>query len=57
MTRQELGHSEDHRYGFHLGQCQGTCSEAPQVWVNGKVTGNLTVASAIRLAREVKAAE
>jgi NADH:ubiquinone oxidoreductase subunit E len=50
------GHSEDHRYGLHLGQCNGTCSEAPQVWVNGDVVGNLTVASAIQLARKVKAA-
>jgi NADH:ubiquinone oxidoreductase subunit E len=50
------GQSEDHRYGLHLGQCNGTCSEAPQVWVNGKVAGNLSVASAIRLARGVKEA-
>ena len=49
------GESEDHRYGLHLGQCNGTCSEAPQVWVNGEVVGNLTVAGAIRLAREVRA--
>lgn len=48
------GHSDDHQYGLHLAQCNGTCSEAPQVWVNGKVVGGLTVASAIRLAREVK---
>jgi NADH:ubiquinone oxidoreductase subunit E len=48
------GQSADNRYGFGLGQCNGTCHEAPQVWVNGKVVGNLTVASAIRLAREVK---
>jgi len=47
-------HSEDHRYGLHLAQCNGTCHEAPQVWLNGKVVGNLTAASAIRLAREVK---
>jgi NADH:ubiquinone oxidoreductase subunit E len=56
----ELGlgaHSEDHRYGIHLGQCNGTCTEAPQVWVNDKVVGNLTVASAIELARRVKAGE
>lgn len=51
------GHSEDGRYGLHLGQCVGTCHESPQVWVNGEVKGGLTVASAIRLAREVKAAE
>lgn len=49
--------SEDHRYGIHVGQCIGTCSEAPQVWVNGQVVGNLTVASAIRLARQVKGDE
>ena len=51
------GHSDDHRYGLHVGQCNGTCSEAPQVWVDGKVVGKLTVAAAIELAREVKAAE
>jgi NADH:ubiquinone oxidoreductase subunit E len=48
------GESDDHRYGIHLGQCNGTCSEAPQVWVNGKVVGKLTVSDAIHLAREVK---
>jgi NADH:ubiquinone oxidoreductase subunit E len=48
------GHSEDHRYGLHLGQCNGTCHEAPMVWVNGVVTGPLSVSGAIRLAREVK---
>jgi NADH:ubiquinone oxidoreductase subunit E len=48
------GHSEDHRYGLHLGQCNGTCHQAPMVWVNGKVTGPLSVAGAIRLAREVR---
>ncbi|MBI5947701.1 MAG: NAD(P)H-dependent oxidoreductase subunit E [Chloroflexi bacterium] len=48
------GESEDHRYGLHVGQCNGTCSEAPQVWVNGEVVGNLSVSAAIRLAREVK---
>jgi len=51
------GHSEDHKYGLHVGQCNGTCSEAPQVWVNGRVRGNLTVAAAIGLAREVQGAE
>jgi NADH:ubiquinone oxidoreductase subunit E len=48
------GQSEDGRYGFRLGQCNGTCHEAPQVWVNGQVVGNLSVSAAIRLAREVK---
>lgn len=51
------GHSEDHRYGLHLGQCNGTCHEAPQVWVNDQVVGNLTVVDAIRLARSVKESE
>jgi NADH:ubiquinone oxidoreductase subunit E len=51
------GHSDDHRYGLHMGQCNGTCHEAPMVWVNGEVVGPLTVASAIELAREVKASE
>ena len=56
----ELGlgeHSADHRYGIHLGQCNGTCTEAPQVWVNDAVVGNLTVSRAIELARAVKAGE
>ena len=48
------GHSEDHRYGIHIGQCNGTCHQAPQVWVNGRVVGPLTVVSAITLAREVR---
>lgn len=51
------GHSDDHRYGIHLGQCNGTCTEAPQVWVNDTVVGNLTVAGAIELARRIKAGE
>jgi NADH:ubiquinone oxidoreductase subunit E len=51
------GETDDHKLGLHLGQCNGTCSEAPQVWVNGEVKGNLTVSSAIRLARTLKAAE
>jgi NADH:ubiquinone oxidoreductase subunit E len=49
------GHSADHAYGIHVGQCNGTCHEAPMVWVNGTVTGPLTVAGAIELARKVKA--
>ena len=51
------GQDREHRYGLHLGQCNGTCSEAPQVWVNGEVAGKLTVASAIQLARDIKATE
>ena len=51
------GHSDDHRYGLHMGQCNGTCHEAPMVWVNGKVVGGWNVTSAIHLARKVKAGE
>ncbi len=51
------GHSDDDRYGLHLGQCNGTCTESPQIWVNGEVRGKLSVTGAIRLAREIKAVE
>jgi len=42
------------RLGLHLGQCNGTCDFAPQVWVNGKVVGPLTPAGTVRLVRELK---
>jgi NADH:ubiquinone oxidoreductase subunit E/predicted aspartyl protease len=44
----------DNRLGLHLGQCNGTCDNAPQVWVNGKVVGPLTAASTVDLVRELK---
>lgn len=44
----------DNRIGLHLGQCNGACHFAPMLWVNGRVRGPLTVAEAIRLARELK---
>lgn len=47
------GQSADGACGFRLGQCNGTCSEAPQVWLDGEVVGGLTVARAVALAREV----
>jgi NADH:ubiquinone oxidoreductase subunit E len=50
------GQSDDGRYGLRVGQCNGTCSEAPQIWLNGEVVGQLTVARAIRVARDIKAA-
>jgi NADH:ubiquinone oxidoreductase subunit E len=46
--------TEDNRLGLHLGQCNGTCDNAPQVWVNGKVVGPLTSEKTIELARELK---
>jgi NADH:ubiquinone oxidoreductase subunit E len=51
------GHTPDHKVGLHLGQCNGTCHEAPQVWVNEKVVGHLSVADAIRLARNLKGSQ
>ena len=42
------------KLGLHLAQCNGTCDFAPQVWVDGKVVGPLTVAETIRLARELR---
>ena len=42
------------KLGLHLAQCNGTCDFAPQLWVNGKVVGPLTVTDTIRLTRELK---
>ncbi len=44
----------DNRLGLHLGQCNGTCENAPQVWVDGRVVGPLTAAKAVDLVRELK---
>jgi NADH:ubiquinone oxidoreductase subunit E len=45
----------DNKLGLHYAQCNGTCDFAPQLWINGKVTGPLTVSQTVRLARELKA--
>ena len=44
----------DNRLGLHLGQCNGTCDNAPQVWVDGEVRGPLTPASAAELVRDLQ---
>ena len=44
----------DNRLGLHLGQCNGTCDSAPQVWVDGEVVGPLTPAKAVELVKELK---
>ena len=46
--------TEGDKLGLHLAQCVGTCDNAPQIWVDGKVVGPLTAAETIRLARELK---
>ena len=37
-----------------MAQCNGTCEQAPQIWLNDKVLGKLTVVQAIELARSIK---
>jgi NADH:ubiquinone oxidoreductase subunit E len=44
----------DNKLGLHMGQCNGTCDHAPQVWVNGKVVGDLTPSKTVELANELK---
>ena len=46
--------TSDGRYGFQLGQCNGTCSQAPQIWVDGQVCGKLSISDAIRIARDIR---
>lgn len=47
------GQRADGACGLRLGQCNGACSEAPLVWLDGEVVGGLTVAGAVVLAREI----
>ena len=46
--------TEDGALGLHLGQCNGTCEYAPQIWLDGVVRGPLTSAETVRLARQLK---
>ncbi len=60
--QEELGigldeQTPDGRFGLHVGQCNGTCHEAPQIWVNGRVRGNLTPASARDIIRSLRDGE
>jgi NADH:ubiquinone oxidoreductase subunit E len=45
--------SADNRIGLHLGQCYGTCDNAPQVWVNGRVVGPLSPSKTVELVRDI----
>jgi NADH:ubiquinone oxidoreductase subunit E len=51
------GETADRELGLHLGQCNGTCHAAPQVWLNGEVRGPLQVSDAVDMARRLKAGE
>ncbi len=44
----------DGRVGLVLGQCNGTCELAPQVWVGERVIGKLTAARAVTMARALR---
>jgi NADH:ubiquinone oxidoreductase subunit E len=44
----------DNRFGLHLGQCNGTCDNAPQVWVDGTVVGPLTPSKTVELVQHLK---
>jgi NADH:ubiquinone oxidoreductase subunit E len=44
----------DNRLGLHLGQCNGTCDNAPQVWVNGEVVGPLSPSKTVELVRRLQ---
>lgn len=46
--------TEGNKLGLHLAQCNGTCERAPQVWINGTVTGPLTSAGTVELVRGLK---
>lgn len=46
--------TQDNKLGLHFAQCNGTCDRAPQLWVNGKVVGPVSVTETIKLARELK---
>ena len=44
----------DGRVGLALGQCNGSCEQAPQVWVGERVVGQLTAARAVSIARALR---
>ncbi len=51
----QMGESTpDNQVGLHLGQCNGTCDTAPQVWVNGKIVGPLDASKTVELVRDLK---
>lgn len=47
----------DDKLGLHMGQCNGTCDNAPQVWVNGEVVGPLTAATTVDLVKKLQSGE
>jgi NADH:ubiquinone oxidoreductase subunit E len=49
--------AEDNKLGLHMGQCNGTCDNAPQVWVDGVVVGPLTAAGTVELVKKLQNGE
>ncbi|RLT26109.1 MAG: hypothetical protein DWI48_06845 [Chloroflexi bacterium] len=48
------GQTTDGRVGLMVGQCNGSCEQAPQIWVDERVVGHLTAAKAVMLARALR---
>jgi NADH:ubiquinone oxidoreductase subunit E len=48
------GQTADGRVGLTLGQCVGSCEQAPQIWIDGRVVGRLTAARAVEIARVLR---
>lgn len=48
------GQTADGRVGLVIGQCNGSCEQAPQIWVDERVVGHLTAAKAVLLARALR---
>jgi NADH:ubiquinone oxidoreductase subunit E len=44
----------DGRVAFTMEQCNGTCEQAPQVWLQGRVIGRLSAARGVELARALR---
>ncbi len=48
------GATDDRRVELIRGQCNGTCEQAPQIWLDGEVVGRLSAARAVRVARALR---
>ena len=46
--------TEDGRVGMMVGQCYGSCEQAPQVWIGERVVGHLNAARAVQIARALR---
>lgn len=55
LTGCQMGeNTPDNKLGLHLGQCNGTCDNAPQVWVDGEVVGPLTPSATVDLVKKLQ---